>query len=281
MILRQTGKPILKHFTYKSRLACPRDMSVSKPYCRLWRPIKGYDPLHFDLNSPNIVDPDADLKYLEDERFACQKEMASSVITSRLLFQDLYNLFNYIEHDDKNLKAFSHRIYELLLRTATEVESNFKGIMIANGYKDPKQMTDYFKVASVARLSEYKLQFTRWSSSRSFTPFAEWNSSVYVALPWYQSYNKVKHNRYKYFELANLENLMNAMAALLSILYAQIGERMDIGYSEGISVCQDVQDKLESGKFTLYAPKFPETEQYEFTWDTLKTEQEPVLKYSF
>jgi hypothetical protein len=25
-------------------------MSVSKPYCRLWRPLKGYDPLHFDLS---------------------------------------------------------------------------------------------------------------------------------------------------------------------------------------------------------------------------------------
>lgn len=256
-------------------------MSVSKPYCRLWRPLKGYNPLHFDLSSPNIVDPDADLKYLEDERFACQEEMASSVIISRLLFQDLYDLFNYIEPDDKNLNTFSHRIYELLLRTATEIESNFKGIMIANGYKSPENMHDYFKVASVARLSEYRVQFTRWSSSRFFTPFIEWNSSTYAALPWYQSYNNVKHNRYANFEMANLENLMNAMAALLSILYAQIGERMDIGYSEGISVCQDVQDKLESGKFTLYAPKFPETEQYEFTWDNIKADKNAVQIFNF
>lgn len=256
-------------------------MSVSKPYCRLWRPLKGYDPLHFDLNSPNIVEPDADLKYLQDERFACQEELASSVIISRLLFQDLYDLFNYIEPDNKNLKTFSHRIYELLLRTATEVESNFKGIMIANGYKSPETMRDYFKVASVARLSEYKVQFTRWSSSRLFTPFAEWNSADYAPLQWYQSYNKVKHNRHANFEMANLENLLIAMAALLSILYAQIGERMDIGYSEGISVCQDVQDKLESGKFTLYAPKFTEAEQYEFTWDNIKADQDPVQKYTF
>lgn len=197
-------------------------MSVSKPYCRLWRPLKGYNPLEFNLNE-GVYDSDANLKYLQDERFACQAEMDSSVITSRLIFQDLYDLFSYIEPDDKNLKTFSHRTYELLLRIATEVEYN----------------------------------------------------------PWYQSYNKVKHNRYANFEMANLENLMNAMAALLSILYAQIGERMDIGYSEGISVCQDVQDKLESGKFTLYAPKFSEIEQYDFTWDVLKLNQEPVRKYAF
>ena len=255
-------------------------MSVPKPYCRLWRPLKGYNPLGFDLDL-TYKDPDADLKYLYDDRFACQAEMASSVTISRLIFQDLYELFNYIEPSDKNLNTFSHRLYELFLRIATEVESNFKGILLANGYKKPKGMEDYFKVASVARLSEYEVKFTRWSSPRMFTPFAEWNSTTYTGLKWYQDYNKVKHNRYKYFELANLENVMTAMAALLSILYAQLGENMDIGYSEGISVCQDRQDVLESGKFTLCAPHFPEEEQYEFKWDDLKGTADSVLQYAF
>ena len=57
-------------------------MSVSKPYCRLWRPLKGYNPLGFDLDL-TYKDPDADLKYLYDDRFACQAEMASSVTISR------------------------------------------------------------------------------------------------------------------------------------------------------------------------------------------------------
>lgn len=255
-------------------------MAVPKPYCRLWRPLKGYNPLGFDLDLP-YKDPDADLKYLRDDRFACQAEMASSVTISRLIFQDLYELFNYIEPDDKNLNTFSHRLYELFLRIATEVESNFKGIMLANGYRKPDKMEDYFKVASVAKLSEYKVKFARWSSSREFTPFAEWNGEIFTGLVWYQDYNKVKHNRYKYFELANLKNVMTAMAALLSLLYAQLGENMDIGYSEGISVCQDRQDVLESGKFTLYAPNFPEDEQYEFIWDNIKDNPDPVQKYNF
>ena len=255
-------------------------MSVPKPFCRLWRPLKGYNPLGFDLDSP-YKDPDEDLKYLYDDRFACQAEMASSVTTSRLIFQDLYELFNYIEPDDKNLNTFSHRTYELFLRIATEVESNFKGIMLANGYRKPDKMEDYFKVASVARLSEYKVIFTRWSSSRIFAPFAEWNSATFIGLKWYQDYNKVKHNRYEYFGLANLENVMTAMAGLLSILYAQLGENMDIGYSEGISVCQDKQDILESGKFTLYAPHFPEEDQYEFKWDDLKDTTDSVQQYAF
>ncbi len=255
-------------------------MSLSKPYCRLWRPLKGYDPLGFSMGM-DFKDPDEDLKYLQDERFACQTEMASSVTISRLIFQDLYELFNFIEPDDKNLNTFSHRIYELFLRIATEVESNFKGIMLTNGYRKPDGMEDYFKVASVARLSDYKVKFTRWSSSRIFVPYADWSSVTFTGLTWYKDYNKVKHNRYKYFELANLKNVMTAMAALLSILYAQLGERMDIGYSEGLSVCQDDQSILESGKFTLYAPKFPEDEQYEFHWNDIKTNVTPVNRYSF
>ena len=253
-------------------------MSVPKPYCRIWRPLKGYDSFGFSIDGE---DPDADLKYLKDDRFACQAEMASSVTISRLIFQDLYELFNYVEPDDKNLNTFSHRIYELFLRIATEVESNFKGIMLANGYRKPENMEDYFKVASVARLSEYKVKFARWSSPRVFNPFAEWNGTTFHGLSWYQDYNKVKHNRYKNFEFANLKNVMTAMAALLSLLYAQLGENMDIGYSEGISVCQDRQDVLESGKFTLYAPNFPEDEQYEFKWDDLKNTTAPVQQYAF
>ena len=235
----------------------------------------------FDMNSGNFVDSDADLKYLKDERFACQAEMESLVTTSRLIFDDLYELLNYVDPHDKNLNTFSHRIYELFLRTATEVESNFKGIMLANGYKKPDGMEDYFKVASAARLYDYKVIFTRWSTSRLFTPFAEWNGTKFTGLTWYQEYNSVKHNRFKNFELANLKNLMTAMAALLSILYAQLGENMDIGYTEGISVCQDDQAILVSGKFTLYAPHFPEEEQYDFKWNDLKEDANPIEHYQF
>jgi len=87
-------------------------MSITKPYHRLWRPVKGYEPGDFYDNDPH---PSAD--YLEDDRFVCQSEMDSFVITAHLIIRDLYELLNYVEPCDANLNTYSHRIYELFLRT--------------------------------------------------------------------------------------------------------------------------------------------------------------------
>lgn len=229
--------------------------------------------------------PVSSLDYLGDERFACQAEMRSLVTTAKLILDDLYAVFNYIEPDDTNLDVFSHRIYELFLRTATEFESNCKGILKSNGYAEAKNAinisNDYFKLASVARLSEYKVIFKRWSTSHVFTPFAEWNTATYAPLIWYQGYNSVKHNRYSNFKQANLENLMNALAGLLCILHAQYGERMAFCFVSGLSLSQDYQEKLEIEPFVIITPTFPDVEQYDFIWDVLKTDPDPVQNYTF
>lgn len=113
----------------------------------MFRPLKGFDPLSLAWEEDHPV---PSLDYLGDDKFACQAEMRSLVTTAKLIMDDLYEMFNYIEPDDSNLNVYSHRIYELLLRTATEVESNCKGILKANGYAKAEKdmnMTDYFKLA--------------------------------------------------------------------------------------------------------------------------------------
>lgn len=257
-------------------------MAIAKPYHRLWRPVKGYDPLGSIWQEDHPV---ASLDYLRDERFACQAEMRSLLTTAKLILDDLYELFNYIEPDDTNLSVFSHRIYELLLRTATEFETNCKGILKDNGYaKADNKMNmskDYFKLASVMRLSEYKVVFDRWSTNHQFDPFIDWNTTSYLPLTWYQGYNNVKHNRYSNFKQASLENLMNSLAGLLCILHAQYGEKMAYGFVNNLSLGLNYQEQLEIEQFTIIAPTFPEAEQYDFIWDVLKTEPNPVQKYIF
>ena len=104
----------------------------------------------------------------------------------------------------------------------------------------------------------------------------------YVPLPWYQSYNNVKHNRHDNFNEANMENLMNALAGLLCLLHAQFGEDMGIACFEGISTVQNDQNQVSTESFDLYAPTFPDEEQYEFIWDVIKqTNQHPVIDYPF
>ena len=255
-------------------------MGVNKPYKRLWRPLKGYSSLSEIWTTD---EPTPKLDYLLDERFACQAEMGSLVTTAHLIIHDLYEVFNYIEPDDMNLTTFSHRLYELYLRTATEFESNCKGILDANGYTKQGNLniTDYFKIAAVSRLFDYKVRFYRWSSQRVFQPFVEWNTVNYAPLTWYQHYNEVKHNRYQNFKQANLENLMNALAGLLCILHAQCGELMQSSCFEGISMTQDDESKVVTGTFEITTPVYPDAEQYEFIWDNIKASSDPVQNYTF
>ena len=257
-------------------------MSLSKPYKRLWRPLKGYSPLSEEWEYPD--DPHPSINYLKDEKFVYQAEIGSLVNTVHLIIRDLYDVFNYVEPHEDNLGVFSHRLYELLLRTATEYESNCKSILKANGYsKNEKKMniTDYFKIAPVAKLAEYKVIFKRWATPHEFKPFNVWNTASYVPLTWYQDYNHVKHNRYKYFNKANFFNVMNAISGLLCILHAQIGKNVDRACFEGVEMPQISQEQVDNGSFTIIAPSFPEEEQYDFIWDNIKDDPNPVNKYTF
>lgn len=259
-------------------------MAIAQPYHRIWRPLKGYSWLNrmWEESQPQIS-----LDYLRDDLFVNQQEKRSLITSTRLIMHDLYTLFNYVEPNDSNLAVFSHRIYELFLRAATEVESNFKGILVANNYqtRDPNNLNarnDYFKLAKILKLSEYSVVFKRWSSNKIFRPFATWCSNDYRPLPWYQSYNKVKHNRHDNFNEANMGNLMNALAGLLCLLHAQFGEDMDIACFEGISTVQNDQFQVNTESFDLCTPAFTDSEQYEFVWDSIKqSNQHAVIDYSF
>lgn len=257
-------------------------MTLNKPYCRLWRPVKGYDIMDEIFKEKGTLIPS--LGFLNDDRFAPQAEMQSLLASAHLIIRDLYEVLDYVEPHNDNEKTYSHRIYELFLRAATEFESNCKGILKANGYNkkdDDLKAFDYFRIAKAARLSEYVVTFYRWLPERKFKPFEQWANTDYKSLPWYKSYNNVKHNRYTCFNEANLGNLMNAVAGLLCILHAQIGENMVEAGIERVYSSQNKQEEVHTAAFLIETPKFPDEEQYVFIWDEIKTMPNPVQKYSF
>lgn len=253
-------------------------MAVLNPYHRLWRPLVEYDPYSFNNGAPT-----PSLGYLEDNRYANQSEIQSLLTTAHLIIRDLYEIFNYVEPNNTNLSTFSHHIYELLLRTATEFESNCRGILIANGYVTTTNMNirDYFRIASVQRLSEYKVVYDRWVQHYEFRPFETWNTANYSPLPWYQAYNSVKHNRFANFSDASLGNLMSAVSGLLCILHSQFGENMQSVCFSGISKTQSSEDHVITDSFSIITPTYPETEQYGFIWDNIKRNANPIQNFQF
>jgi hypothetical protein len=187
-------------------------MTLSRPYKRIARP----------FNSPtgSYVGGTIDQSYLAHHDYA--PDRTTAIRGYHAIESDLRRLFEFVEPDNRNLDTFSTRIYELLLRAATEFESNCKAILLANGYTSGGDWNigDYKKIESATRLSEYELRLSIWADSpRQIRPLHQWATGG--SLPWYQDYNTVKHNRVDEFTRANLKNAVDAVAAVFAILFAQ------------------------------------------------------------
>lgn len=240
-------------------------MIIDKPYYRIRR-CKRF-PLFYDGTTDDYV--------LKPENMPAQVRH-SMVRALDTLISDLMETLCFIEPDNRNLEVFSIRIYELLLRAATEFESSCKGILLANGYHvKPKdmRMTDYRKLDSILKLSEYEVRLSFWNSEFVLKPMLKWKQPQ--PLDWYDAYNQVKHNRVESFYHANMRNALNAIAAVACVVYAQLGP-----YIQGEdSIAKDMSDGCTSffyRGFEIIQPSFDEDE-YNIKWqETYKFE-----KYAF
>jgi hypothetical protein len=187
-------------------------MTLARPFKRIARPFKKPDG--------DYVGGIVDGCYLADDGYAPDR---TSVLRSyHSIESDFRTLFDFIEPHDENLKTYSTRLYEIFLRASTEFESNCKAVLSANNYKREGNwnMDDYRKLDSATRLSSYRLKLTLWSPTpKILQPMQPWASGN--ALPWYQDYNTVKHNRSSEFYRANLSNTLEAVAALFIVVFSQ------------------------------------------------------------
>jgi hypothetical protein len=140
----------------------------------------------------------------------------------RLLQKDFLNLFEYIEPVDAHLAVYSHRIYELQLRACTEFESLCKEVLGSKGLP-AKNITDFAQLEVhyewYTTLSQIEVGLHIWIPQPIYCrPFETWAGSKRTSPPWYQAYNRVKHNRRNRFADANLLNLVHAISGVFLIL---------------------------------------------------------------
>ena len=211
--------------------------------------------------------------YIIDKEYARSPE---HFIRAFFLIQDdLKELFEYVEPSPVSMKTFSYRIHELLMRTCIEIEANFKAILAENHYtKSRADITVYKKINVTHRLSSYKVILPIWNGKkeRVFKPFIDWDNNK--PLPWYQAYNKSKHDRQEKFQQANLKNLLDAVTALLILLSSQFKTEDFSPSSRGFAASG--YDYHEMGPalgdyFRIEFPTdWPEDEKYDFDWSKLK-----------
>ncbi len=243
-------------------------MGLKKPYYRIYRENKK-----------------SDNKYLRSPEYS--QDTTSLKRAFHMLQEDLKKIFEYIEPHTDNYNTYSHRLYELFLRICTEIESNFKGILQANGYVKSNSynwnIKDYYKVEAVTKLSSYELKIKLSNKEEVLKPFKDWSERS--RLSWYQDYNTVKHNRLNNFNKANLKNVLTALAGLHALLYSQFQSGMFnlYGGSSAIIIGKNgIASSLNSNIFILQSiGSWSEEEKYDFNWDEIKSSSTPIEAYQF
>lgn len=156
-----------------------------------------------------------------------EPEQRSAEQALRLLIERLDELLLYIEPDSNGLKAYSHKTRELLILTCTELENNWKHYMILAGATPVGgqfNTNDYVKLVRPLYLTEYEVQLKAYLSVPPLRPFKGWSAAAPTqSLPWYDAYNKTKHDRNQHFDKATLENCIAGVAANMVMFAVRFG----------------------------------------------------------
>ena len=137
-----------------------------------------------------------------------------------------------VQPDQQNYGTYGHDIRNLLILACTEVESHWRGVLVANGVKKERFNThDYVALQPAMRLGEYAVAFPQHPWLAPLSPFQGWGSSnrPTADLQWYDAYNAVKHDREENFSRATLRHAFEAVTACAIMMVAQFGYHGGLG----------------------------------------------------
>lgn len=130
-----------------------------------------------------------------------------SFVALKLLLTKMLDIFESIEPADNNLQVYGHKVRELLLLAAMEVEASWTAVLKANEYSSISHLTttDYVKLLAPMLLDSYRVKLTSYPSFPPFAPFENWRADAPTqSLGWYNAYNSTKHNREVHLNAATL-----------------------------------------------------------------------------
>jgi len=151
------------------------------------------------------------------------------------LARQLDRICQTVHPSPDNFGAYGHDIRNLLILACTEVESQWRGVLEANGYSPQRPgrftTTDYVKICSAMGLTEYSVRFPSYPWLEPIHPFERWGVGIAPTadIPWYDAYNAAKHDRENEFARATLLRVFEAMSANVVMLCAQYGTSETFG----------------------------------------------------
>jgi hypothetical protein len=169
-----------------------------------------------------------------------------------------------IHPDEKTFESYGHTIRNLLILACTEVETHWRGILVANNLKKRQyRTTDYVKLQIAMKLGEFAMQFPSFPWLEPVRPFEKWGTSGNTTqdLAWYDAYNQVKHNREQKFHLATLRQVFDAVSACVIMMVAQFGTESVIGSFTELGSFFHLSSVPEWPASHHYMPPFEEAEK--------------------
>jgi len=178
---------------------------------------------------PNMARPSSKIYY---DTLGDNPDKSKSVMEARAqnsgqlhaLINQLQEICQVVHPLGNNLKTFGHEIRNVLILASTEVEAHWKSVLKAHGVEG-RNTTDYVKLAPALKLPDFAVDFPWYPWMDAIKPFKNWIHSVSPTqnLAWYDSYNRVKHDRESNFAEATLECAFQAISGCFVMLCAQYG----------------------------------------------------------
>jgi hypothetical protein len=159
------------------------------------------------------------------------RALTQSFVALKILLTKMEDIFETVEPGPSNLKTYGHKIRELLLLAAMDVEASWAAVLKANGYAGTRFTTnDYVKLLEPMGLDRFSLTLRSYPEFPGFTPFKGWLAQTPTkSLDWYDAYNQTKHNREECLGEGTLQRAVHTVGAAVVMLYAQFGYGIHIG----------------------------------------------------
>jgi hypothetical protein len=172
------------------------------------------------------------------------------------LTRQLKRICETVHPEGGMLDAYGHDIRNVLILACTEVESQWKGVLSANGVRGRNLTRRHYKALGEAmRLHEYAASFHVYPWLAALRPFSGWGYAD-RGLSWYDAYNAVKHNREGAFSKGTLHDAFEAVSACFVMLVAQFGTHEGLGHDP----------ELTSTFRLAEVPRWPLSEIYIFPY---------------
>jgi hypothetical protein len=142
------------------------------------------------------------------------------LLAAEAMFQDA---LRYVPFCDGHRTTWSPHFARIILDAASQVDSVWKA---TTKVLDPTTATDKLTLkahyeAFGVLVAKQEMVFFGGSSPCTIAPFRVWQASTFAPPPWWDAYNKLKHDRFSHQTEGTLDHAVSAVAALfLAILYS-------------------------------------------------------------